>query len=405
VYGMGLVLVLVLMGGSIAYLGDAVGRWVGRKRLTLFGMRPKHSSIVVTVITGTLIAGASLAVLTFASNDVRTALFHMKEIEMTLAQTNEALLASEDELGILKTLLERQRGMVQQLADARDQAVAERDAAMEELVALEAESAAVRSELDAARAELEEWKSRVASVRELAEALEDSVQKLQASEAKLRADLAALSEHYLALESRLRSGAFVYLKGEIVSAAVVRAGAQGQVRREVEALLDAAESAARRRGAGEDAASGRAIALGGETGFEEAVAKITAQGGGWVVRAVASQNTVQGEPVLVALELIPEAVVYRAGEVIGERILQGGRPHPEAQILSLIDEVNRDAIARGMVTAEGADAGHFTGEEFVDALIKLRRINGKARLAAVAVKETRNTEAPLVIRLEVEAAS
>src|SRR5690606_28814386 len=138
-YGIWLVLALVLMGGAIAYLGDKIGMLVGRKRLTLFGLRPKHSSIVVTVITGILIAGTSLSILAFASHDVRTALFRMREIQQTLAQTSEALISSEEELGLLKDMLRRQRAEVQEFIDARDQAVAERDAALRELAALEAE--------------------------------------------------------------------------------------------------------------------------------------------------------------------------------------------------------------------------------------------------------------------------
>ena len=87
VYGIWLVLVLVLMGGGIAYLGDKIGMLVGRRRLTLFGLRPKHSSVIVTVMTGTLIAGTSLSILAVASHDVRTALFHMKEIQESLETT------------------------------------------------------------------------------------------------------------------------------------------------------------------------------------------------------------------------------------------------------------------------------------------------------------------------------
>lgn len=401
-YGMGLVLILVLMGGSIAYLGDAVGMWVGRKRLTLFGLRPKHSSIVVTVITGMLIAGASLAVLTLASHDVRNALFRMKEIEVTLAQTHEALLASEEELDILKGMLQRQREAAAELSGARDRAVAERDAALAELEALEGEMARVQAALREARAELEEWKGRVAALRELAESLEDTVQKLQASEAKLRRDLAALSEHYLALETRLRSGAFVYQKGEIVAASVIRAGAPAQVEAQIEALLHQAAEAALGRGARPAPGSDGAAVVEAERRREAAEA-IAAQDGAWVVRAVARQNTVQGEPLLLDLELIPETVIYRAGEVIGERLLQGGRPHQEAEVLNLVEEVHRDAVAKGMVIPEGS-IGLIHGEEFVDALVRLRRIQGPARLSAVAAKDTLNTEGPLEIRLEVEAA-
>lgn len=105
VYGIPLILFLVSIGGGIAYLGDRVGMRLGRRRLTLFGLRPRHSSIVVTVVTGAFIAAFSLAVLAVASKDVQTALFHMEELRAELAQMSEALRASEEELAGVKKAL------------------------------------------------------------------------------------------------------------------------------------------------------------------------------------------------------------------------------------------------------------------------------------------------------------
>jgi energy-coupling factor transporter ATP-binding protein EcfA2 len=39
-YVAGLVALLVTLAGVIAYAGDRLGTWVGRRRLTLFGARP-----------------------------------------------------------------------------------------------------------------------------------------------------------------------------------------------------------------------------------------------------------------------------------------------------------------------------------------------------------------------------
>ena len=37
--GIAIVLVLISMGGLIAFLGDRIGSKVGKKRMTLFGLR------------------------------------------------------------------------------------------------------------------------------------------------------------------------------------------------------------------------------------------------------------------------------------------------------------------------------------------------------------------------------
>jgi uncharacterized protein (DUF3084 family) len=53
----------VLMGGLIAYNGDLIGRKFGKRRLSLFGLRPKHTAILITSITGVLISAGTTAVL------------------------------------------------------------------------------------------------------------------------------------------------------------------------------------------------------------------------------------------------------------------------------------------------------------------------------------------------------
>src|SRR5690606_14850988 len=180
----------------------------------------------------------------FASHDVRTALFRMKEIQVSLETTRQALISSEEELGLLKEMLSRQRAEVQEFIDARDAAVAERDAALAELETLQAELLDVQAALSEARADLETWKSRVASLQELGATLEDNVRKMQATEVKLRGDIAALSEQLIALEGRLRLGAFAYLKDEIVAATVIRGGDREAAERELLAFLEEADRAA-----------------------------------------------------------------------------------------------------------------------------------------------------------------
>jgi uncharacterized protein (DUF3084 family) len=64
---------LIAMCGAIAYVGDLLGRRMGKKRLSLFGLRPRHTAIVFTVITGMVIAAVTLGVLMLVSAGVRVA--------------------------------------------------------------------------------------------------------------------------------------------------------------------------------------------------------------------------------------------------------------------------------------------------------------------------------------------
>lgn len=53
----------VLMGGIIAYNGDLIGRKFGKRRLSLFGLRPKHTAILITSLTGVLISAITTGVI------------------------------------------------------------------------------------------------------------------------------------------------------------------------------------------------------------------------------------------------------------------------------------------------------------------------------------------------------
>jgi hypothetical protein len=78
--GIALIVAIVLIAGVIAYIGDRVGHQVGRKRLTLFGLRPKYTSTIVAVGTGMMIALVVTLTALFISGYAKQAFFHLDEI-------------------------------------------------------------------------------------------------------------------------------------------------------------------------------------------------------------------------------------------------------------------------------------------------------------------------------------
>ncbi|HTU69080.1 MAG TPA: DUF3084 domain-containing protein [Candidatus Baltobacteraceae bacterium] len=84
--GTGTVLLIMAVAGAIAYVGDRVGHQVGRRRLTLFGIRPRYTSTIVAIGTGMLIALVVTIVALLASREVRTAFFRMNQISTQIAQ-------------------------------------------------------------------------------------------------------------------------------------------------------------------------------------------------------------------------------------------------------------------------------------------------------------------------------
>lgn len=86
--GAGIVLFIVVLAGVIAYVGDRIGHQVGRKRLTLFNIRPRYTSTIVAVATGMIIALVVTLGAIFAFNEVKIAFFRLNQInaEITRAQ-------------------------------------------------------------------------------------------------------------------------------------------------------------------------------------------------------------------------------------------------------------------------------------------------------------------------------
>lgn len=63
-------LLVAVLAGGIAMLGNQLGRKIGRRKMTIFGLRPRHTSIVITTLTGSVIACTTLALSMMFSQDV-----------------------------------------------------------------------------------------------------------------------------------------------------------------------------------------------------------------------------------------------------------------------------------------------------------------------------------------------
>ncbi len=99
--GISVILVLMAMGGIIAYLGDKIGTRVGKRRLTLFGLRPKYTSVIITICSGTLIACLTVATMAVLNENVRVALFGLSRLHAEMDRLNEDIAAKNEEREIL----------------------------------------------------------------------------------------------------------------------------------------------------------------------------------------------------------------------------------------------------------------------------------------------------------------
>ena len=364
-YGVTLILTLVIVGGAIAYIGDRLGMKVGRKKLTLFGLRPKHTSIVVTIVTGVLISGASIGLLSFASLDVRTALFNMKEIQ--------------DELQGLQEDYVLMRG--------------QRDAAQRELQ--EAEESYRQIILDLAEAE-----ASVVALRQQAVALENEV-------LSLRAEADQLLERYDVVETafgQMRMADIAFNASEVILTTVVNKnlGREGVRARLEEFLKEVDDEAYRRSARAAESDSYRAIFL--QAGVLDFVVEdVLLAPGDVIVRAVSQGTSIPGVPVLVYLENFRDQMVFSQGTVLASTTWNpAGGVDIDLAILHLLNEANLEALNAGMsVSRDRSGAILLPGDDFRRAMNIASGIQETVEIRLVVAQDTWRSASPVILDLEI----
>ena len=223
-YVLGLVGLLVLLAGVIAYAGDRLGTWVGRRRLTLFGARPKRTGQIVGVAAGILIMLTTLGVLALAFRNATQTLVNAQRTADELGRLRGQERFLQDQVGALGEQLQaleadlmQARAVIGEAETARDAALADRDALLEEAQATElqlealaatleaarGDLAGVETELLAAQADLAAAITEAAAARADADAARAEVDDLEAQIAGVEADLASASETLLVRDVQL----------------------------------------------------------------------------------------------------------------------------------------------------------------------------------------------------------
>ena len=96
-FGIRLMFLLAVMGGLIAYIADKLGSKIGKKKLSVFGLRPHDTSVLLTVLSGVLISLFSVGILAISSESARTALFGMEKLQKELFRLTSEKNAAEKE--------------------------------------------------------------------------------------------------------------------------------------------------------------------------------------------------------------------------------------------------------------------------------------------------------------------
>ncbi len=392
-YGLFLIVVLVVVGGAIAFIGDRLGSKVGKKKLTIFGLRPKHTSVLVTILTGISITTMTLAVMTTVSDNVRTALFGMEQLRQTMAETENRLAYASKELENSKAEQAKTDATLAQTRRDLDQLMEQR----RELEQRADELQRGNDALEAAKAELMAENNNLASQN----------QGLADDNAKLVDDNKQLEDRndYLTTGIQImREGDITFRAGEVLSGGVVKCGRSAEDTMNDLRMLtgEAQENIARRLGDKATEQEKQIWIL--QSDYEQAAQIISASRDDMVVRIVSIGNLVRGEDVRTALQLYRNKRVFNDGELIATKSLHvnvNNEDEVDAEITSFLRDVNGIATQKGVLPDPiSGNVGIIEGEEIYNTINDLRAAHGNATIYAYA-KGTCEVFGPLRVRLKI----
>lgn len=383
-YGITLILVLAVVGGVIAFIGDRLGTRIGKKKLSIFGLRPRHTAVVVTIFTGICITTVTFGIMAAVSENVRTALFGMERLNDMIADTRAALDFTSSELSRAQT--------------AQEKASADLKKSEEEISRLEGEQEDLRAESDRLSAG-----NRALMMEK--EGLISLNGRLSSENAVLLADIDALGIRANELRDNilnLREGNIIYQAGEIISSGTIPSGlSHDEIER---GLAGIAQLGTRNISArlGENHTDQDIWIYGPE--YDAAVYAIEKSSVDMIVRIVAAGNLVRGDEIRASIELYPNRVIYYDGELILARVYRadGVNDAAEQAVMTFLREVNAAASAKGILPDPiRGTVGVIDGAEFYGLVQELRAYKGAVIISAYADGDT-DAMGPLRLKFKVE---
>lgn len=340
-----LIVVLVLTGGVIAFIGDRLGSKVGKKKLSLFGLRPRHTSILVTIITGILITTVTFGILAIASKDVRTALFGMNKLK---AELNEKQSMLEEASGALVNVKNDLNTTKEEYAKSKK----DLEETQEDLEIAQQAAELLRQEQVALQNRNQELWSDNQTLIEHNQSLAENNQFLLVNNESLKADNLELEKTNNDLQEgieNIRERPIIYRVGELLASGVIKKTDDPvKIQNDLNQIIALANSKIIDRLGTEGSKDGVWIY---PIEYQKAMDRLKQAKGDTVIRLIVAANLVKGDPVLTELEMHPNRVVYQENEFVYQKIynvpIDGS--NSEMLISDFLRNVNMTAINNGIL--------------------------------------------------------
>ena len=368
-----LILALLALGGVLSTLGDRLGSLVGKARLSLLGMRPRRTAVLITVLTGSLISAISLGLMLLVSERLRTGLFELDRLEQRLQTSRLEVARAEQGKREAQTRFEQAQARASKLRQELAPLLAQRN----------------RLELERSRLS-QEVKGRDAEIR-----------RTEAELAQVRRRISAGAKELKDLEGNLialRRGDVVLSSGQTLASAKVTLERPEQATEVITALLQQANLNAFRRVLPGQPAD-RQILLVPKNDISK-LEGLLAKPGSWVVSILSAANVLRGERQVLAFpDLRPNRPVVKAGEVLASTTIEGDLTalEPVSRRLNLLLAAAYARAQRQGTLVEGLQFDAASFKQLARELSE-RQSGQVAQLEALAINSA-STADPIAVEL------
>lgn len=378
--GIRLIIIMSIVGGLIAYIADKMGSKIGKKRMSIFGLRPKHTSILLTVLSGIVISVLTIIVMSIASQSARTALFGMDKLQKELRQLNKDKVVAAEALSSAKLQVDEQNKLIGQLDEKIKESTA-RNSAIEQ---------------------------KLASMNEKYILAQNEVQALSEARTKLNAEITELEETTKELRKgiiSMREGQVFYRTGEVIYAGVMHGGLSHEKNIvQVNWLLHSANGAALQRLGMEQNKEQPLQAIWiAQSIVDEAVAMLDQSKGNMFFRVRAVANVIVGELAICDIEVTENQFIYPDDSLIysEDYDLNGKDISYENVIMSFLYHINVEAVKAGVLPDPlTGKVGNIDAATMIECSNEIRETKGKFTLKAYADGDI-TTAGPVRVRMEV----
>ncbi len=369
-YSLVLIFTVLIISGLIAFVGDWIGLKIGKKRVTIFGLRPHHTAIVITIISGILIAIITVTILAISSNDVRTALFGMEELKENLSNLSREVELRNMQLSSTKEDLKEKTTQLQEMEEK-----------YQEL------SEDIKNKTD----QLEE-------LLIIREGLIEEKDKLTKEVEELNAAIKAL---YSGI-AWIREGEVILGSEEQIALTII----QGQrpieeIKKELFDFLNEASNKAIAMGAKKDERTNQVFIISQEE-FEDITQKIYDSDKEMIVRLLSSINVVKGEPIVTHFKILENKLLFKIDEEIIFEEIESSEVYNEVEkkLLSLLRKVNIIAVKEGIIPdPKTSFVGTVSAINLYDTIRAIVESGTTMKVTVISIYDTWST-GPLRVRME-----